>query len=362
MALPVLTLYAFGRNFVANSKQMGKRSIIAGLILLTGHFLRAQDPQFTQFYAAPQYLNPAFAGSALAPRVTLNYRNQWPGLTDYVTTSLGVDHYISKYNSGIGLLIVNDNQGQGRIKSTDIGLQYSYQIQVSENTFVRLGLQGSYVNRSVNYYGLIYNYTGSGGSISPVTIDPATENAPNSKYLDFSTGGLVYSDWFWAGLAVSHINQPNQALFAGAPSRLPMKGSIHAGLRIPLDGITGLGDEMNREISISPAVLYKFQGKYDQLDVGAYFTYSPITFGLWYRGLPIKKYEQNINNHDAIAGLIGFRQDNFSIGYSYDATISTLGFGSGGSHEISMSYTFDRPEGGRNRIKRKDKRLPCPKF
>jgi hypothetical protein len=29
----------------------------------------AQDPQFTQFYANPLYLNPAFAGTARCPRV-----------------------------------------------------------------------------------------------------------------------------------------------------------------------------------------------------------------------------------------------------------------------------------------------------
>ena len=39
-----------------------------------------QDPEFTQFYANPLYLNPAFAGTARCSRVNLNYRNQWPGI------------------------------------------------------------------------------------------------------------------------------------------------------------------------------------------------------------------------------------------------------------------------------------------
>ncbi|MFM8742085.1 MAG: type IX secretion system membrane protein PorP/SprF, partial [Cytophagales bacterium] len=34
----------------------------------------AQDPQFSQFYAAPLYLNPAFAGSTNQNRVGINYR------------------------------------------------------------------------------------------------------------------------------------------------------------------------------------------------------------------------------------------------------------------------------------------------
>ena len=129
---------------------MIKKYVLGIMLVLTGRLALAQDPQFTQFYAAPLYLNPAFAGSALAPRLTANYRNQWPAITNYVTTMVGFDHYFERVNSGVGLLIQNDNQGQGRIQATEIGLQYSYQFQVSETAFMRLGLQGSYVNRNIN--------------------------------------------------------------------------------------------------------------------------------------------------------------------------------------------------------------------
>lgn len=350
------------RNFIYPN--MGKQYSLFGLFFLISRLALAQDPQFTQFYAAPLYLSPAFAGSALAPRITVNYRNQWPALTSYTTSMVGIDHYFSKYNSGVGLLISNDNQGQGRITSTDIGLQYSYQIQVSEESFLRLGLQGSYVNRNINYYGLTFgDQFGPGGLLSPTSQDPyLTTGMPKNKYIDFSLGGLYYADWFWVGLSAHHINRPSQAFFSGADSRLPMKGGVQAGLRIPLNGVTGLGDETDREISLSPAVLYKFQGKYDQLDVGAYLTYSPLTLGVWYRGLPVKHYEKNINNSDALAFLVGYRQDKFSIGYSYDATISSLGMATGGAHEISISYIFDKPEGGRNRVPKRNRSLPCPKF
>lgn len=343
---------------------MSKHYLLTFLALILSRLALAQDPQFTQFYAAPQYLNPAFAGSALAPRITANYRNQWPAITNYVTTMVGVDHYIEKFNSGVGLLIMNDNQGQGNIQSTEIGLQYAYQFQVSESSFVRLGLQGSYVNRNINYFGLTFGdqYTDRGFIQNSVSGDAGLlGGSPRNKYLDFSTGGLFYSDWFWIGASAHHLNRPNQDFVVSSNGRLPMKGSIHAGLRIPLAGYTGLVDEMDREISFSPVVMYKFQGKYDQLDLGAYLTYSPITIGAYYRGIPFKKYNQTINNHDAVALLAGYRVDKFSIGYSYDATISTLG-NSGGSHELSLSYIFEKPEGRRGGPKKRNRALPCPKF
>jgi type IX secretion system PorP/SprF family membrane protein len=141
-----------------------------------------------------------------------------------------------------------------------------------------------------------------------------------------------------------------------------MKTSFHAGLKIPFAGYTFLGNEIDKEKSISPAIHYKHQGKFDQLDLGMYVTYSPLVLGLWYRGLPIKKYDENINNHESLVFLAGFRQDKFSIGYSYDATISTLGVGSGGAHEISISYLFENIVPSKPRAKKNSKMLSCPKF
>ncbi len=345
---------------------MTKRFLLLGFILLLSQLGSAQDPQFTQFYAAPLYLNPAFAGSALAPRVTANYRNQWPSVANYVTSMVGVDHYIDRFNSGVGLMLISDNQGQGQIRSTEIAGQYAYQVQINEVSAVRLGLQASYVNRNVGYFGLTFGdqFSNRGFIDGSTSADAGLlGSARPNKYVDFSTGALYYSDWVWLGVSAHHINRPSQGFFAGDNSRLPIKGSIHTGLRIPLMGFTGLGDEAEREISFSPVVHYKFQGKYDQLDIGAYFTYSPLTVGAYYRGLPFKKYDQRINNHDAMAFLVGFRQDKFSVGYSYDATISTLGFASGGSHEISISYLFDPIENNRKaRNRRRNPQLACPKF
>ncbi len=325
----------------------------------------SQDPQFSQFYANPLYLNPALAGGALAPRITVNYRNQWPALSaNFVTSSFGVDNYFAGLNSGVGIYALFDSQGLGNLKSTEVGAQYSYQLQLNEVTFLRLGLQGAFATRTLDYFGLTFGdqYTNGGFTGNP-TQEPLVQNGlPQVSYADFSTGGMVYSDWYWAGLSVHHLNRPNQAFSSLEEARLPMKISFQGGLRIPFAGYTFLGNEIDREKTISPAILYKKQGKFDQLDAGLYVTYSPVVFGVWYRGIPVKKYAENINNHESLIFLAGFRQDKFSIGYSYDATISTLGIGSGGAHEISLSYIFEPLNIPKGRPKRRPKELSCPKF
>jgi type IX secretion system PorP/SprF family membrane protein len=344
-----------------------KQLTITFLFALTTTLSEAQDPQFSQFYANPLYLNPAFAGGALAPRVTFNYRNQWPGLSaNYTTTGFGIDHYFANVNSGVALSVMNDVQGTGNLRSTEISAQYAYQIKINDGLRVRLGLQGTYGNRSANLSTLTFGdqYTNRGFTPGSATNDPIVQNGtPSFGYADFGSGLLVYSDRFWVGVSAHHINRPQMSFFRVLDSdRLPIKGSIHAGYNIPFGGYTGLGDEWSREKTITPAINYRFQGPYRQLDLGVYVTYSPIVLGLWYRGLPVVKSADNKVNQDALTGLIGYRQDRFSFGYSYDLTISSLGPASGGAHEISLSYIFDWEESPKNRRNRKDKQLSCPKF
>jgi type IX secretion system PorP/SprF family membrane protein len=344
---------------------MIKKLLLFTLLTLCTLESWSQDPQFSQFYANPLYLNPAMAGSALAPRATVNYRNQWPALSaNFVTSSFGADLFLSKINSGVGMLVTMDSQGLGNLKSTEVGLQYAYQLRLNEETYVRMGLQGSYATRTLDYFGLTFGDQFSNqGYMGNPTQEPLVQNGmPQVSYADFSSGVLMYSDWYWAGLAVHHINRPNQAFSSIDLARLPMKTSFHAGLRIPFAGYTYLGNEIDREKTISPAIMYKSQGKFDQFDAGLYVTYAPMVFGAWYRGIPVKKYAENINNHESLIALVGFRQDKFSIGYSYDATISTLGLGSGGAHEISLSYLFENLDPRGQRTRRKEKMLSCPKF
>lgn len=332
----------------------------------------SQDPQFSQFYANPLYLNPALAGGALAPRATVNYRNQWPSLSaNFVTTSFGADVFLPNYNSGLGVLVTMDSQGLGNLKSTDIALQYSYQIHLNDVTSLRLGIQGGFASRTLDYFGLTFGDQYDSGGLKPGgTQDPFGKGGPNVNYADFGSGLMIYSDWYWAGISAHHINRPNQAFSTIETARLPMKTSLQAGLRIPFAGYTYLGNEIDKEKTISPAVMYRKQGKYDQLDAGLYVTLEPIVLGAWYRGIPFKRYKDpvtnkalnGINNHESLIFLAGFRQEKFSIGYSYDLTISTLGANSGGAHEISLSYVFEPLTPKKKRSKGNKRQLSCPKF
>ena len=98
--------------------------IVLGWVVISPAF--AQDPQYSQYYAAPLFLNPAMAGSDLTGRVGFNYRNQWPSLdAQFTTFSAYYDTYLPDYNSGIGVHVMQDSEGASQLRSTSISALYS---------------------------------------------------------------------------------------------------------------------------------------------------------------------------------------------------------------------------------------------
>ena len=338
---------------------------VAAWMLLATISVTAQDPQFSQFYAAPLYLNPAFAGSTNQNRVGINYRTQWPAIdANFTTISAYGGFYIESKNSGVGFIINRDQEGLLGLQSINIGLQYAYDLSLTKTLSFRPGVQVGVYNRSINFGRLTF-----GDQIDPNTgqfIGRASAeglNSGQSKFFpDLSFGGLLYSQRGWIGVAAHHILEPDQSL-VGSPDNLPMKLSGHAGWKFYLTpGQIGRGFyQRPQERSITPAVQYRHQGRFDQMDVGLYYTLEPLIIGTWYRGVPFKTVNGIVNN-ESIVLLVGFTKrgakDVLNIGYSYDYTISKLGFGSGGAHEFSLSYSWSTRD---PRKPAKDKLImPCP--
>ena len=103
--------------------------IIIAMFLCISNNVKAQDPAFSQFYANPLYLNPAFAGASEGgcPRATLNYRDQWPGISRaYVTTSASWDQHVNAVGGGLGMIVSQDRSGAGALQTSQAFLLYSY--------------------------------------------------------------------------------------------------------------------------------------------------------------------------------------------------------------------------------------------
>lgn len=320
--------------------------------------VRAQDPQFTQFYANPLYLNPAFAGSGKCPRVNINYRNQWPALKEtYITTSAGYDQHFDGINGGLGLLVLNDKAGEGTINTTNISAMYAYQLNVNRKFSMRFGLQGTYVQKRLDWNKLTF-----GDMIDPrygfVYATQEVRPTESRNFMDFSAGVLGYTSKVYGGFAVHHLTEPDEAFIVKGTSKLPRKYTAHFGAMLPIGDTYGRSSRgrLNRDEGtyISPNVLFQQQASFNQLNIGMYIMNSPIVGGLWYRG---NFGGDKFMSSDSFIALVGLQRGLFKFGYSYDVTVSALSNSTGGSHEISLGLQFEcRPK------KKRFRAISCPSF
>ncbi|MFZ4612426.1 MAG: PorP/SprF family type IX secretion system membrane protein, partial [Bacteroidia bacterium] len=237
-----------------------------------------------------------------------------------VTYAASFDRNVDDLNGGIGVMAYSDRMGSGVVSTNSISGMYSYQINVNRRFSLRAGIQMTYVQRSIDPSKMNF-----GDQIDPKYgfIFNTNERFPrNSKdYPDFSAGLIGFSDRFFGGVAVHHIGQPDEAFIRTGTnsSILPRKYTVHAGAVIPIND--------QDDFTISPNAIFQQQAKFQQLNLGLYFTKGPFVGGLWYR------------NKDAIIALVGFKYSIFRFGYSYDVTISKLR-GGYGSHELTGSFQF----------------------
>jgi type IX secretion system PorP/SprF family membrane protein len=323
-----------------------KSVFILTLILFTCIDLKAQDPELTQFYASPIYTNPAFAGTGSCfggGRVSLNYRNQWPSLPgSFVTTALSYDQHFDKIGGGVGVMLVDDRAGDGRLKSTSVSAVYSYQLRISRKFEMRFGMQGEFGSRSIDWQRLRFE-----DQINPQLgfVEPTGEifNYEPNNYANFSAGLVGYTKNFYAGFAAHNIIEPNISFWDNEDGIVPVRFTAHGGTIIPLDG------RRVPETTLSPNVLFMMQEKFVQVNLGFYLNHGPLVTGLWFR--------QTGSNSDALIALVGFKKEKFRFGYSYDITVSGANAAAPGSHEISVGIDWCAKQRSKTY-----KNIPCPRI
>ncbi|MBC8173129.1 MAG: PorP/SprF family type IX secretion system membrane protein, partial [Chitinophagales bacterium] len=192
----------------------GRMEICAGILhfvhilvfLFLVHTTFSQDLRFTQVHASDTWVNPAFAGIKGQPRLEINFRDQWPAIPQtYVSYRLAFDASLEFLNSGVGLFAVKDDEGQSILKTTNFGVQYSYQAQLSKRLALNIGVQGSYIQRSIDWAELqfydqinpVFGFTDAAGNTNVSSQIPPS--SPTIQYYDFSAGALLFSNIWYLG-------------------------------------------------------------------------------------------------------------------------------------------------------------------
>jgi type IX secretion system PorP/SprF family membrane protein len=321
--------------------------LITCVIVVVSMPSRAQDPEFTQFYANPIYLNPAMAGTHGCPRLNMNHRNQWPSISGaFITNSISYDQFVNVLQGGVALLVTNDMAGKNTINWSTVSLAYSYHLNVSRKFSLLFGAQATWNQKFLDWNKLTFGdmidprrgFIYQTGDLPRGTL---MENGWGTRgFFDVSAGLVGFSKNFYFGFAAKHLNTPDESLILST-SRLPMRFTGHVGANINF----GKGSQYQNVTSISPNIIYTYQDGFMQLNIGTYVKYGVFTAGAWLRA------------RDAFILLVGIDSGTFKFGYSYDITVSPLSNASGGSHELSLGLNFNcssKPQ--------KFRTISCPSF
>jgi type IX secretion system PorP/SprF family membrane protein len=345
---------------------MRAAGMFALLVLTLLHKAMAQDAHFSQYYAASLYLNPAMAGVERELTFSSSYRAQWRSIVvPYVTNQVSMivpvfgKGSMEKHLGGIGLSVFNDKAGDGNLKTTGANITFAYNLIGSSETHeLTFAVQGGLIQRNIDFnkleWGEQFNpYIGFDPTVTPV--DLALLN--NRKVMADLNAGLMWTfnadkDYLrtgksaFSGIAVSHMNRPNESMVDGMTSRLPILFKYHGGIEF----------HTSSKFNISPNLLVMAQNHVYQVNAGTYVSYkmfdSPVgvlantdvIFGAWYR---LK---------DAFIFNTGIGNEHYTLGFSYDLNSSMLRYDTRGrgAFEISLSV--------RNAKEHKRKRFSTPRI
>jgi type IX secretion system PorP/SprF family membrane protein len=315
--------------------------------------LSAQDPIFSQLTGQPMYLNPAYAGATRAYRVITNFRSQWfanatPG---FQTGTASFDMFTNS-GLGLGLMVVNDQQGTAGLSTQVASFMGSYEVAITNDVRLRFGLQAGVAQRSFNTGGLVFgNQLTPTGQIGGIN-DPLLSGLRQRPYEDFSAGMIFSTPLFSMGFAMHHFTQPTEYSF-DLEEKLPMKFTLHAGREFLIRNLVH---------SVQLISAYRLQGPHNQLDLGGqlYFLtrtlqanksdqFDQFFIGGLYRGLSFRGNGNPVNS-DAVAFTGGYVISRdysiLTIGLSYDVVVSQLGLANtAGTGEITVSYAFKNRSG-----------------
>ena len=334
-----------------------KKTLMVCVCCLCAYMAAAQDVHLTQQYANRLYLNPAFAGINSRWSVALAHRNQWPALNgSFVTNQLAADFRLPETKSAVSLLVQQDRAGVGGLQKWQLSGGYAYHTNLTSKWAMSAGLQASVASLRVNFDNLVFGDQLTDNGLVAVTSAEASTFEP-SYYMDFTVGGLLYTDQFWAGLTVAHLNRPGYGF--NQKTRLPVRYIAIAGYKFYAKTYEEQGQLF--ELSFSPTVTFIHQQNLNRLDLGIYTIYTPLTLGLIYKGVPVTGGTKQDQTVSVIAGL---QLRNVRLGYSHDLGLQGFSAEAGGANEISLVFEpSDINILFKSRLGRKlNRNIVCPAF
>ena len=315
--------------------------------------LWAQDVHWSQYFHNPLYRSPSEAGNIPSDyRATGHYRNQWRSVTvPFSTLQLSGDYRWKNYKDvGFGALFMHDAVGDGQLQTNELMLQASHPITLPMDSLsLRLGIQLGIHHRSLQFDQFYFDNQFVNGSFNPSIA--SGEALTNDGFVRLNTGLGLGAEYIEnnkhktiLNLGFFNLNRPNDGFF-GEKVKRPIRTNLFVEHQW----------KFQRDLTFLPSIQWMKQDGYQSFVLGSqvkydvvnrFTSYKAVSAGLWFR------------MRDALYMNVGYHEQNWMVGLSYDFNVSQLVPASKvrGGFEIVFQYLF---------YKIKAKKIPhrvCPDF
>ena len=191
-----------------------KKTFLFLTLLCSSTLMQAQqDPHLALYVFNPTMYNPAYAGNAQDPELTLAYRNQWQGITGAPTTLFASGQSMVTDALGSGLMLQSDQLGP--IQMTSVAADVNYRIKVSEASKLAVGLRlgmSNYNEALTDLYVIDPN-------------DPIFQSDINQWNPMVGYGAMVYGDRYYLSFSSPGILRTAQHFYASGGFALPVQAN-----------------------------------------------------------------------------------------------------------------------------------------
>jgi len=281
---------------------------IAFLLALSTTFAQ-QDTNYSLYRYMMNVINPAYAGTNTERVEFISHvRNSWSGVEGAPETQSFNISFPANERLGIGLSVINDKVF---IESeVDVFIDFSYRLQLSENTNLNLGLKAGGSSYNLDVLGLNgYN----------IRSEPSLWNVNNKLRPNVGIGAYLKKENYFISISIPKLLNSRALIKDTSDSVIYSKD-------IKSTYFSGGYNFMVKDIKFKPSVM------------AIYTNGAPLSVDLTAAARIINKLEIGLSyrTDNAVSGLFKIDvYDWMNIGYAYESSIrSDIINVSGGSHEF----------------------------
>jgi type IX secretion system PorP/SprF family membrane protein len=302
------------------------RKLFTGVIfILMGSAAIAQDPHFTQYYAAPLSINPAYTGIFNGKaRFLTNHRQQWAGAMDpFVTSAASMDVKLTKGREtgqnpfNIGVQLLSDRSFKGSFRSSIASGTASFHVPLDIDGKLNLGvgLGASFASRKLDLSDISFDAQFASGGFDLGIFNGETNFKGTQTYFAVAAGALfTYNGYeegtfFELGASMFNVNRPQFSFLQDSSQLVPIRYSLHASCQKQLGSML-VADVYG---------VYQNQATVSYIQAGLSLARNIGQAGTMQVGAGV-----HFRSNDAISPAVTMSLGNLKLGLSYDVVTSAL--------------------------------------